>query len=100
MELSTMSKPNSNDVDNCWEDYSSNNSIFIIVIPIMSILMINLMFLISIMRAVVTSLRTRSTLTRQQLQVRKAVQSTLILFPLLGLTNLLFFRSEKLFNQL
>ena len=28
------------------------------------------------------------------LKIRKAVQSTLILFPLLGITNLLFFSSE------
>ena len=86
----------------CWEDYSEDNSIFIIVIPILSILLVsnikkctdylnysnnqnhsyqiiivlllllhqvNLLFLISIMKVVVTSLRTRSSLTRQQLQV-------------------------------
>ena len=88
----------------CWEDYSEDNSIFIIVIPILSILLVsnikkctdylnysnnqnhsyqiiivlllllhqvNLLFLISIMKVVVTSLRTRSSLTRQQLQVNK-----------------------------
>merc|ERR1712126_435682 len=74
--------------ETCWEDYSDNKSIFIIVIPILSILMVNLLFLVIIMKVVVTSLRTRSSLTRQ---IRKAVQSTLILFPLLGITNLLFF---------
>ena len=76
------------DQGDCWDDYSENNSIYIIVVPILSILMvtqsfpseqvyevysvfcqINLLLLISIMKVVVTSLRTRSTLTRQQLQV-------------------------------
>lgn len=84
--------------DGCWEDYSSNMSIYIIVVPILSILLVrfgntkllslfmplifcqyqprvidqvNLLFLISIMKVVVTSLRTRSSLTRQQLQVSK-----------------------------
>ena len=33
------------------------------------------------------------------IQVRKAVQSTLILFPLLGITNLLFFINPKLVKR-
>ena len=90
----------------CWDDYSSNNSIYIIVVPILSILMvrhsfpqifpelkinvkfkivlqINLLLLISIMKVVVTSLRTRSSLTRQQLQVRAPsfIKSRNFLFP-------------------
>ena len=97
----------------CWEDYSEDNSIFIIVIPILSILLVsnikkctdylnysnnqnhsyqiiivlllllhqvNLLFLISIMKVVVTSLRTRSSLTRQQLQVNKEFWYTLEVF--------------------
>ena len=33
------------------------------------------------------------------LKIRKAVQSTLILFPLLGITNLLFFINPKLVQR-
>ena len=33
------------------------------------------------------------------MQIRKAIQSTLILFPLLGITNLLFFINPKRFKR-
>ena len=69
----------------CWEDYSSNSSIYIIVVPILSILLvarsfhtttthsdvqINLLLLVSIMKVVVTKLRIRANLSTQQLQVK------------------------------
>ena len=47
------------------------------------------------MKVVVTKLRLQSSLSTQQLQIHKAVRATLILFPLLGMTNLLFFINPK-----
>ena len=55
----------------------------------------NLLILVSIMKVVVTKLRLQSSLSTQQLQIHKAVRATLILFPLLGITNLLFFINPK-----
>ena len=56
---------------------------------------VNLLILIRIMKVVVTKLRLQSSFSTQQLQIHKAVRATLILFPLLGITNLLFFINPK-----
>ena len=56
---------------------------------------VNLLLLVGIVKVVVIKLRVQSSLSTQQLQVRKAVRATLILFPLLGITNLLFFINPK-----
>jgi len=59
---------------------------------------VNLLLLVSIVKVVVTKLRVQAALSMQQIQVRRAVRATLILFPLLGMTNLLFFINPKNLN--
>ena len=52
------------------------------------------MFLVNIVRILVTKLReddAAASAHEGHIYVRKALKATLILFPLLGLTNLLFF---------
>ena len=92
MSLTTESR------EECWDDYSNNNSIYIIVVPMVSalavgflnkdsllkcfshlhplyvfLLKVNLLFLVSIMKVVVTKLRIQSSLSTQQLQVRQNI---------------------------
>lgn len=60
----------------------------------------NLLFLVNIIRILVTKLKDDNFASDHQqsegiLQVRKALRATLILFPLLGMTNLLFFINPK-----
>ena len=61
-------------------------------------LQINLLFLINIVRILITKLNeetsTNST-SHEGAHVRVALRATLILFPLLGITNLLFFINPK-----
>jgi len=86
--------------EECWDNYSNSPTIYIIVVPMTLTLLANLLILISIMRVVVTKLHIQTgPLSLQQVQVRKAVRATLILFPLLGLNNLLFFINPKWFQR-
>ena len=55
--------------EECWDDYSNSALIYIIVIPMILALEVNLLFLVSIMKVVVTKLRVQSNLSTQQLQV-------------------------------
>ena len=57
-------------MEECWDDYSNSSLIYIIVIPMILALAVNLLFLVSIMKVVVTKLRIRANLSTQQLQVR------------------------------
>lgn len=60
-------------------------------------LQINLLFLVNIVRILVTKLNDgpASSANHEGTHVRKALRATLILFPLLGITNLLFFINPK-----
>ena len=60
-------------------------------------LQINLLFLVNILRILVTKLSDgpASSNHHEGTHVRKALRATLILFPLLGITNLLFFINPK-----
>ena len=57
-------------MEECWDDYSNSSLIYIIVIPMILALAFNLLFLVSIMKVVVTKLRIRANLSTQQLQVQ------------------------------
>ena len=59
-------------MEECWDDYSNSSLIYIIVIPMILALAVNLLFLVSIMKVVVTKLRIRANLSTQQLQVRQS----------------------------
>ncbi|XP_071546262.1 corticotropin-releasing factor receptor 2-like [Panulirus ornatus] len=69
---------------NCWRGYSALSYVWILVAPMVTALMINLMFLVNIIRILVTKLQASDA------QIRKAIKATIVLFPLLGITNLLF----------
>lgn len=73
----------------CWENYTKVPFIFIIYAPIIIVLLTNLVFLINIIFVLVTKLRAHNTV--ESAQIRKAIRATIVLFPLLGITNLLFF---------
>ncbi|XP_071546590.1 corticotropin-releasing factor receptor 2-like [Panulirus ornatus] len=68
----------------CWRSYGTLPYIWILVAPMVTALMINLLFLVNIIRILVTKLRASDA------YVRKAIKATAVLFPLLGITNLLF----------
>ncbi|XP_071108645.1 corticotropin-releasing factor receptor 1-like isoform X1 [Haliotis cracherodii] len=74
--------------DKCWNASSNSPFIFIIFAPILLALVINLAFLINIIRVLITKLRAHNTIESRR--IRKAIKATVVLFPLLGITNCLF----------
>ncbi|XP_042222741.1 corticotropin-releasing factor receptor 1-like isoform X2 [Homarus americanus] len=72
----------------CWQGYGGLLYVWILVAPMVTALMINLVFLVNIIRILVTKLRASDAV--ETTQVRKAIRATAVLFPLLGITNLLF----------
>ncbi|XP_015781380.1 calcitonin gene-related peptide type 1 receptor-like [Tetranychus urticae] len=82
----------------CWEGYGDRVTIWIITAPMILALLINSTFLVNIIRILVTQLsRNRSEETNK---IRKALKATILLFPLLGITHLLFCFNPKDNKQL
>ncbi|CAL8137210.1 unnamed protein product [Orchesella dallaii] len=73
----------------CWKDYSERSEIWILLGPMIFALVANLLFLINIMRILLTKVQLPNS-TSDSAQLRRAVKATFFLFPLLGLNNLLF----------
>ncbi|CAL8137212.1 unnamed protein product [Orchesella dallaii] len=73
----------------CWKNYSERSEIWILLGPMVFALLVNLIFLINIMRILLTKVQ-RASATTDGDQFRRAVKATLVLFPLLGMNNLLF----------
>ncbi|KAH3719968.1 corticotropin-releasing factor receptor 2-like [Dreissena polymorpha] len=73
----------------CWRGYSQEPSFYIISVPFMILVGVNLIFLVNIIRVLVSKLRANNKV--ESAKLRKAIKATVILMPLLGLTNLLFF---------
>ncbi|CAL8139941.1 unnamed protein product [Orchesella dallaii] len=73
----------------CWKDYSERSEIWILLGPMIVALLANLLFLINIMRILLTKVQ-RAIAFSDIEQFRRAVKATFILFPLLGINNLLF----------
>ncbi|XP_064613565.1 calcitonin gene-related peptide type 1 receptor-like isoform X2 [Liolophura sinensis] len=69
----------------CWMKFGPLE--YIIVVPIIVTLFVNLVFLLNILRILLTKLR--ASYARETCQTRKAVRATLILIPLLGIQYLL-----------
>ncbi|KAL7637420.1 UNVERIFIED_CONTAM: hypothetical protein RMT77_012148 [Armadillidium vulgare] len=70
----------------CWIDDTNYN--YILNVPVILSLLVNLFFLINIVRVLVTKLRAANTAPDNH-STRKAVRATLILIPLLGLHYIL-----------
>ncbi|XP_014661480.1 PREDICTED: corticotropin-releasing factor receptor 2-like [Priapulus caudatus] len=82
--------------EECWGgDFEGRASTWILVAPAMLVLVVNLIFLVNIIRILVTKLRANNARESEAAQWRKAIKATAILLPLLGITNLLFFYNPK-----
>ncbi|ODN06147.1 PDF receptor [Orchesella cincta] len=71
----------------CWWGYNFTGYFWILEGPRLAVLMVNLAFLLNILRVLVMKLRQSNSSETQQ--ALKAVKAALVLLPLLGLTNLL-----------
>ncbi|RUS82102.1 hypothetical protein EGW08_010147 [Elysia chlorotica] len=69
----------------CWFGYYANPLVWIIQGPRTAIMVINLFFLLNIIRVLIIKLR--ETQTCESNKLRKAVKAAIVLLPLLGLTN-------------
>ncbi|KAK3741979.1 hypothetical protein RRG08_024725 [Elysia crispata] len=69
----------------CWFGYYANPLVWIIQGPRTAIMVINLFFLLNIVRVLVIKLRESQ--TNESNKLRKAVKAAIVLLPLLGLTN-------------
>ncbi|CAL1273760.1 unnamed protein product [Larinioides sclopetarius] len=72
----------------CWEGYGHSPFIWFITAPMILALLVNAVFLVNIIRILIIKMRTNSAIESKQ--IRQAVRATLLLFPLLGVTHLLF----------
>ena len=66
----------------CWEGYRTSNTIFIVSTPMIIAVAINFIFLISIIRILITKLRADTSHSDQA--TIKAIKATALLIPLLG----------------
>ncbi|KAK3777880.1 hypothetical protein RRG08_038126 [Elysia crispata] len=72
----------------CWDFYAKSLLIFIIYVPIVLALLINVAFLVNIIRVLIVKLRTNNLVESRR--IKKAIKATIILLPLLGVANLIF----------
>ncbi|KAH3715038.1 hypothetical protein DPMN_057742 [Dreissena polymorpha] len=73
----------------CWYGYYDRTTIWIIEVPRILIMAVNLGFLLNIIRVLVLKLQDSHTNEAQFIKVRKAIKAALFLLPLLGITNFL-----------
>nr|QNG56008.1 pigment dispersing hormone receptor 43673 [Carcinus maenas] len=71
----------------CWWGYNFTSYFWILEGPRFSVISLNMVFLLNIIRVLVTKLRQSN--SSEALQVRKAVKAAIVLLPLLGITNVL-----------
>eukprot|EP00095_Tigriopus_kingsejongensis_P009189 maker-scaffold299_size217019-snap-gene-0.10 protein:Tk09189 transcript:maker-scaffold299_size217019-snap-gene-0.10-mRNA-1 annotation:"calcitonin receptor" len=69
----------------CWYGYNHTNYYYIMEGPRLAVILINFMFLLNILRVLLTKLRNNNSSEIEQ--VRKAVKAAIVLQPLLGITN-------------
>lgn len=66
----------------CWEGYRTSNTIFIVSAPMIVAVGANFIFLISIIRILITKLKADNSKSDQA--TIKAIKATALLIPLLG----------------
>lgn len=76
-------------VGKCWNGYAETKWVFVIVAPMIAALAVNMLFLVNIIRILLTRLQNSHTMETEI--IRKAFKAAAVLFPLLGITNLIFF---------
>lgn len=81
----------------CWEGYRVSNTIFIVSTPMMIAVGINFLFLISIIRILITKLRADTSKSDQA--TIKAIKATALLIPLLGIHHLIVLYNPSTFNR-
>lgn len=69
----------------CWYGYNHTNYYYIMEGPRLAVIVINFLFLLNILRVLLTKLRNNNSSETEQ--VRKAVKAAIVLQPLLGITN-------------
>ncbi|XP_055952955.1 corticotropin-releasing factor receptor 1-like [Argiope bruennichi] len=77
----------------CWAGYGGQQYIWLITGPMIAALLVNSVFLVDIIRILVTKRLAKQ--TAETTHVRKAVKATALLFPLLGIPHLLFCINPK-----
>lgn len=71
----------------CWFPYYFQPFYWIIETPRVAVIAVNLLFLLNIIRVLITKLQKSQTNEPHVTKVRKAVKAAIILLPLLGITN-------------
>ncbi|XP_059468350.1 PDF receptor [Neocloeon triangulifer] len=71
----------------CWWGYSFTHYFWILEGPRLGVIVLNMLFLLNIIRVLVVKLRQSHTSETEK--VRKAVRAAVVLLPLLGITNVL-----------
>ncbi|ESO82489.1 hypothetical protein LOTGIDRAFT_134519, partial [Lottia gigantea] len=69
----------------CWYAYYNMPIIWIIEAPRVAVILVNMLFLLNIIRVLI--LKLRESHTNEANRVRKAVKAAIVLLPLLGITN-------------
>ncbi|CAG7694874.1 unnamed protein product [Allacma fusca] len=83
----------------CWKDFTKMRTIWILVVSLSVVLLVNLFLLLKILRFVISStsyVNANETLTVRlgvRSKIKRGTKATAILFPLLGITNLVFFHN-------
>ncbi|KAL6261223.1 hypothetical protein P5V15_008748 [Pogonomyrmex californicus] len=80
----------------CWSGYNLSSYFWILEGPRFAVILLNFLFLLNIIRVLVIKLRQSHTSEIEQ--VLKAVRATVVLLPLLGITNVLFMIKAPLDN--
>ena len=87
----------------CWDDYPNHQIVYVLIVPMILALTANLLFLINIVRIIVTKLRNQPSLSNQQLQVRNQLSNQprepAVRMDSIRMVGWMLCKSKKLDNQ-